>query len=141
METDCRCGSGATYVVCCGPLHSGTATASTPVQLMRSRYSAFAVREAGYLLATWHPATRPASVDLDPAVGWRRLRVRGVTGGTEDDDAGTVEFVAHYWDLVRRYEGGRRGCNITFFTWGPSAASSTGGPPWCDVSVRFAKRG
>jgi SEC-C motif-containing protein len=38
------------------------------MQLMRTRYSAFAVREAGYLLATWHPATRPASVDLDPAV-------------------------------------------------------------------------
>jgi SEC-C motif-containing protein len=72
---------------------------------MRSRYSAFVVRDVGYLLATWHPATRPTSVDLDPAVQWRRLRIRGLTGGTEDDDAGTVEFVAHYWDSARSQYG------------------------------------
>jgi SEC-C motif-containing protein len=105
METDCPCGSGATYVACCAPLHTGTATATTAVQLMRSRYSAFAVRDAGYLLATWHPATRPAAVELDPAVEWRRLRIRGLIGGTEDDEAGTVEFVAHYWDSARRQYG------------------------------------
>ncbi len=105
METDCPCGSGATYVACCGPLHSGTATAPTAVQLMRARYSAFAVRDARYLVETWHPATRPASVDLDPAVEWRRLRIHGVTDGNEDDEAGTVEFVAHYWDSVRRQYG------------------------------------
>jgi len=68
---------------------------------MRSRYSAFAVRDAGYLLATWQPATRPTAVELDPAVEWRRLRIRSLTGGTEDDKAGTVEFVAHYWDSAR----------------------------------------
>jgi SEC-C motif-containing protein len=72
---------------------------------MRSRYSAFAVRNAGYLLATWHPTTRPAAVELDPAVEWRRLRIRSLTGGTEDDEAGTVEFVAHYWDSARRQYG------------------------------------
>jgi SEC-C motif domain protein len=69
---------------------------------MRSRDSTFAVRDAGYLLAPWHPATRPAAVELDPAVEWRRLRILGLTGGTEDDQAGTVEFVAQYWDSARR---------------------------------------
>jgi SEC-C motif domain protein len=72
---------------------------------MRSRYSAFALRDAGYLLATRHPTTRPESVDLDPAVEWRRLQIRGLTGGTQDDDAGTVEFVAHYWDSARSQYG------------------------------------
>jgi SEC-C motif-containing protein len=72
---------------------------------MRSRYSAFAVRNADYLLATWHPATRPTSVDLDPAVEWRRLQIRGLTAGGESDDVGTVEFVAHYWDSARRQYG------------------------------------
>lgn len=70
---------------------------------MRSRYSAFAVGETGYLLATWHPTTRPATLELDPAIDWRRLQLRGLTGGTETDDEGTVEFIAHYWD-----SGGRR---------------------------------
>jgi SEC-C motif-containing protein len=105
METNCPCGAGKTYAACCAPLHRGTATASTALQLMRSRYSAFAVGDTAYLLATWHPATRPSSVDLDPAVEWRRLRIRDLTGGTEDDDAGTVEFFAHYWDSARSQYG------------------------------------
>ena len=98
METDCPCGSGVTYVACCGLLHSRRATAATAEQLMRSRYTAFALGDEDYLLATWHPTTRPASLNLDPAIEWRRLRIRSLTAGTEDDDAGTVEFVAHYWD-------------------------------------------
>jgi SEC-C motif domain protein len=113
MEIDCPCGSAVAYVACCGPLHRGSATAATAEQLMRSRYSAFAVCDADYLLATWHPASRPASVNLDRAIEWRRLRIRGVTAGTEDDDVGTVEFVAHYWDSEhQRY--GRRHENSRF---------------------------
>jgi SEC-C motif-containing protein len=94
---ECPCGSGLLYAACCGRLHAGRA-AATAVELMRSRYSAFAVGDADYLLATWHPSTRPASIDLHPAVEWRRLRILGSRGGSEDDDRGTVEFVAHYWD-------------------------------------------
>jgi len=105
MEADCPCGSVMLYVTCCGSLHSGTATALTALGLMRSRYSAFAVGDSNYLLATWHPATRPGSVDLDPAIKWRRLQIRELTGGTADDDVGTVEFVAHYWDSTRRQYG------------------------------------
>ena len=32
---------------------------------MRSRFSAFARGDAGYLLRSWHPSTRPTSLDLD----------------------------------------------------------------------------
>jgi SEC-C motif domain protein len=102
-----------TYAECCGPLHSGIATAPTALQLMCSRYSAFAVSDEPYLLATWHPATRPATVDLDPSIEWRRLRIQGVTGGTEGDDAGTVEFVAHFWNSARS-EYGRQHENSRF---------------------------
>jgi SEC-C motif-containing protein len=79
--------------------------AATAEQLMRSRYSAFAVGDAGYLQETWHPATRPASVDLETAFQWRRLQIRSVTAGAEDDQAGTVAFIAHYWDSVNREYG------------------------------------
>jgi SEC-C motif-containing protein len=104
METECPCGSGLTYDACCGPLHNGT-PAATALALMRSRYSAFVVADDAYLLATWDPATRPAAVDFDPTVQWRRLRILGLTAGTENDDAGTVEFVAHYWDSERNQYG------------------------------------
>ncbi len=113
MESDCPCGSGMSYDGCCGRLHSGTATAQSALELMRSRYSAFVVGDAGYLLATWHPATRPASLELDPTVQWRRLQIRDVSAGGEDDVAGTVEFIAHFWDSVRG-EYGRQHENSRF---------------------------
>jgi SEC-C motif-containing protein len=72
---------------------------------MRSRFSAFAVGDGDYLLETWHPATRPGSLQLDPAIEWRRLRIWGLTDGGEGDEVGTVEFVAHCWDSARRRYG------------------------------------
>lgn len=63
---------------------------------MRSRYSAFAIGDAAYLLASWHPATRPRSVELDPAVRWTGLDVLATTGGGLLDREGTVEFRAHW---------------------------------------------
>lgn len=75
---------------------------------MRSRFSAFAVGDAGYLLATWHPRTRPPSLDLDPAIDWRRLEILDVAAGGAEDDEGTVEFVAHYWDAAGRRRGEQR---------------------------------
>lgn len=63
---------------------------------MRSRYSAFAVRDADYLLRTWHPSTRPDGLDLDDDTEWLRLTILDTTGGGLLDDEGTVEFIAQY---------------------------------------------
>jgi SEC-C motif-containing protein len=63
---------------------------------MRSRYSAFVLGDAGYLLATWHPATRPAALDLDDDVRWTGLEVLTTSGGSLLAAEGTVEFRAHY---------------------------------------------
>ncbi|MGY1773190.1 YchJ family protein [Blastococcus sp. SYSU D00813] len=92
----CPCGTGLTYGECCGRLHDGTAPAATAEQLMRSRYSAFVVGDAAYLLATWHPRTRPASLDLDPEVRWLGLEVLATSGGGMLAAEGTVEFRASY---------------------------------------------
>jgi SEC-C motif-containing protein len=72
---------------------------------MRSRFSAFALDDRAYLLATWHPSTRPASLDLDPDLEWRRLEIVGTSAGGPRDLAGTVEFVAHYRDARGRGNG------------------------------------
>ncbi|MCX2971817.1 YchJ family metal-binding protein [Streptomyces sp. TRM70308] len=95
-EFACPCGRGAGYEACCGRLHRGAARAATPEELMRSRFSAFAVGDAGYLLRTWHPRTRPARLDLDPEQRWLRLDVLGGTDGGPFGTEGTVEFRAHY---------------------------------------------
>ncbi|MET8680188.1 YchJ family metal-binding protein [Streptomyces sp. NPDC004647] len=94
--TACPCGLPATYDACCGRLHRGEARAATPAQLMRSRFSAFAVHDAAYLLRSWHPSTRPAGIDFDPAMRWQRLDIVGGTGGGPFGSEGTVEFRAHY---------------------------------------------
>lgn len=65
---------------------------------MRSRFTAFALGERGYLLATWHPSTRPTSLSLDPATEWRSLHIADTVAGGADDDEGVVEFVARYRD-------------------------------------------
>lgn len=75
---------------------------------MRSRFSAFAVGDAAYLIASWHPSTRPASLELSTDLEWRRLEVLGATAGAKDDRDGTVEFVAYYWDTASRQHGLQR---------------------------------
>ncbi len=56
---------------------------------MRSRYSAFARRDADYLLRTWHPRTRPTELDLDDDTEWTELEIHDATGDE-------VEFTARY---------------------------------------------
>ncbi len=63
---------------------------------MRSRFSAFAVGDVAYLLRSWHPDTRPAELDLDATITWRRLQIVDTDAGDEDDAIGVVEFRAQY---------------------------------------------
>ncbi|NJC71303.1 YchJ family protein [Planosporangium thailandense] len=92
----CPCGLGQPYGDCCGRFHHGPTGAPTAELLMRSRFSAFAVEDAAYLLSTWHPATRPARIRFEPHQRWSRLDILGTTGGGLLDAEGTVEFRAHY---------------------------------------------
>lgn len=94
--TRCPCLSGVPYESCCGRLHAGTATAQTAEQLMRSRYSAFAVGDTNYLLATWHPTTRPDELELDKERHWYRLDVLRAELGGPFDTTGIVEFQAYH---------------------------------------------
>jgi SEC-C motif-containing protein len=97
----CPCGLGEDYDSCCGRLHAG-APAPTAESLMRSRYSAFALGDVGYLLRTWHPSGRPRSLTLDPALQWTRLAVLETRDGGLFDATGTVRFRAMYLQDGRR---------------------------------------
>jgi SEC-C motif-containing protein len=64
---------------------------------MRSRYTAYTRREAPYLLRTWHPATRPASLALEnDRTQWLGLRVLAREAGQASDARGVVEFSADF---------------------------------------------
>ena len=95
-QAHCPCGSGRPYTDCCGPFIAGAAVPATAEQLMRSRYTAYAQGNANWLRETWHPATRPVSLDLDEPVRWIGLKIVSAESGGPQDDRGTVEFVARY---------------------------------------------
>lgn len=93
----CPCDPGRNYVECCGRFHAGV-PAPDAETLMRSRYSAYVLGLEDYLLATWHPSTRPTGLglDLEPVsrTTWLGLRVRD--HATTGNDASEVEFVARF---------------------------------------------
>ena len=108
--TDCPCGSGLDYAICCEPCISGAAPAATAVALMRSRYTAYVKNEIPYLGETLHPqhrsdwdadATRKWSENAE----WNALEILSTQAGEADDEEGLVEFAALYRedDLDKRH--------------------------------------
>jgi SEC-C motif-containing protein len=79
--------------MCCGRWHAGDAAPSAEA-LMRSRYSAFVVRNESYLLSSWHASTRPASVSFDDKQKWLGLKI--VAAPVSGSDRDEVEFIARY---------------------------------------------
>jgi SEC-C motif-containing protein len=93
----CPCGLAASYPECCGRFHRDAESAAPTAELLiRSRYSAYAVRDTAYLLRTWHASDRPEHLDLDRGQAWTRLEILGTSGGGPFHAEGTVEFRAHY---------------------------------------------
>jgi len=92
----CPCGDEQPHESCCGRYLSGERKAETAEQLMRSRYCGFVFGNEDYLLATWHPETRPSRVRLDNQQRWLGLAIRSTHAGSADDDEGQVEFVARF---------------------------------------------
>jgi len=62
---------------------------------MRSRYSAYVLKIEPYLFATWHPDTRPASLNLaNDNTQWLGLEIKRHIA--ESETSTIVEFVARY---------------------------------------------
>lgn len=97
----CPCGTGRRYAECCGRFHHG-AVPQRADELMRSRYSAYVLGLEPYLLDTWHPRTRPASLHLAEQQGVKWLGLDVKRHEQSDDAHAVVEFVARF-----RNGGGR----------------------------------
>lgn len=63
---------------------------------MRSRFEAFRDGDVEWLLASWHPSTRPGSLDLTGNPRWRGLQIVDTVAGGPADGTGIVEFRATY---------------------------------------------
>lgn len=104
-DDPCICGNRKAFAACCGRFLDAGQVARTPEQLMRSRFSAYALGGYGeYLLATWFPATAGGLTALElsqKTTDWQRLEV---LAKSQRGDEGTVEFRAWF----RPSDGGER---------------------------------
>lgn len=94
----CPCGSGQVFEACCGKFINDKESPPTAEQLMRSRYSAYVLKNEDYLLKSWHPSTRPPSLELSgDSTQWKKLSIISTTDNT-------VHFVAFFNETVNGKE-------------------------------------
>lgn len=96
----CPCCSGKEYDSCCGPFHKG-ALLENALQLMRSRYSAYALSLPDYIMDTTHSANPNYSQDR---ISWKQSILQFSKNMTfhkleildfkEEGDKATVTFTA-----------------------------------------------
>ena len=97
----CACGSGDQYDACCGVYHSAKQVASTPLQLMRSRYCAYTLADIPYIEQT---QAEQAANNFDPmaariwadSVDWCGLEVIESPPVVMGQTTGSVTFKANY---------------------------------------------
>lgn len=92
-DLSCPCGSRLTLSSCCARFWLGR-TVSAPEELMRARYSAFALGQVEFLMASLHPSRHQADelVQLNKSLAntqWLALHVIAAQGNS-------VEFAAFY---------------------------------------------
>ncbi|WP_407439761.1 YchJ family protein [Lelliottia sp.] len=100
MTQLCPCGSALEYSLCCQRYLSGDQLAPDPSHLMRSRYTAFVIKDADYLIKTWHPSCQAADFRQEIVSGFANTQWQGLTiyetsiGQTANE--GFVSFVARF---------------------------------------------
>ena len=104
LSTPCLCGSNLTYGDCCQAFHIGDKIPTTAEALMRSRYTAYALRDGAYLQATWDVTKRPESIDFSREnIEWLRLEIIETKKGGAKDNKGLVTFKAFYSQERKEY--------------------------------------
>ena len=95
----CVCGSGKKFSSCCEPFLSSKGKPRTVKQLVRSRYSAYALGEAEhreYLVRTWHPATVQHIRMADFIAEGHQWKSLEILNSKQKGDLGSVKFEAIY---------------------------------------------
>jgi SEC-C motif-containing protein len=97
----CPCGTGKPYSACCQPFHSGTLPDSA-LELMRSRYSAYALCLPAYIIATTHPANphfnshlAQWTQDISEFCKHTEFKKLQILDAEEKDSLATVTFTAY----------------------------------------------
>lgn len=101
MKKKCPCCSGSEYELCCEPFHKGQLPKHA-LQLMRSRYSAYALDLPDYIMSTTHPKNSQYSENkplwklhityFSQNTAFHKLDILDVK---ENENTATVTFTAH----------------------------------------------
>ncbi|ELY5813596.1 YchJ family protein [Cronobacter turicensis] len=110
MSQLCPCGSALEYSLCCQPYLSGNKSAALASQLMRSRYCAFVMKNAQYLIKTWHPACEADRFRADIEAGFAHTQWLGLT--IFEEAPGHTESEAYVSFVARFQENGKSGAII-----------------------------
>lgn len=97
----CPCGSENLLAQCCGVYLQGQLPAPTAEKLMRSRYTAYCLKNIDYLVNTHHPTKRAMNSRRQITatannVTWLGLTIVTIEAGQPEDKTGIVEFAAAY---------------------------------------------
>lgn len=104
MNDFCPCGSKQKYTDCCGAIISGKRNATTCLELMKSRYSAYTKADINYLMLSHYSKTRPLQKERlgikhwAESVRWMQLIIVNTWNGTAADNEGYIEFKALYFE-------------------------------------------
>lgn len=107
--SNCPCGSAEKYENCCGPFINSEKNAATAEALMRSRYTAYTKTAFEYLLHTTHPSKtddydHESIKKWSEESEWHGLEIIETINGGQNDDSGSVEFIARYSENGQRRE-------------------------------------
>ncbi|MBF2056561.1 MAG: YchJ family protein [Cyanobacterium sp. T60_A2020_053] len=146
----CPCGSQKPLNQCCDVYLQGQLPAPSAEKLMRSRYTAYCLKNIDYLFNTEHPKYRkPNSRAMITATAnsliWRSLTVLNTEGGKSGDEAGIVEFMAVYQEgesLAQLHERSNfiKEKGKWFYTDGeilPPIQPKKNEPCWCNSGKKF----
>ena len=95
---NCPCESNKEFSKCCGPLIEQGTKATNPEQLMRSRYTAFTLKNMKYIFETTHPQAR-GEFDLKSNQEWAdqaQFTKLEILNSSVEANKGIVEFRAHF---------------------------------------------
>jgi SEC-C motif-containing protein len=102
---NCHCDTKNSFSDCCEPLLKNVKQAKTPLQLMRSRFTAYKLGGYGeYLLKTWFPLTSQgvnAAELSQQSRDWQQLKI---INKSQQGDNGFVEFEARFLDVAGNHQ-------------------------------------
>ncbi|MGY6647647.1 YchJ family protein [Wenyingzhuangia sp. IMCC45574] len=97
----CSCGSKKSYKTCCEVIHKDIHKAATPLDLMKSRYTAYVMGNIEFLMLSHHSSTRPVDEKREIAawaksVAWIKLEI--IEASSVNKEEGFVTFRAYFFE-------------------------------------------